>query len=510
MPNPLGEKYVGRLTQMLQNQPSANNGTALGALAHALQSGLLGYSQGQDEKTESDAYGALTKGAGAKPWVNPDTGETVGTAGGREGAIYALQGQQGNPVAGRLAKELMMGQIQDQQLQQRFDAQQGAQNERLANQQQFQNDRMDRQFAQQDKTLAAQLANRERVAQTQAQGKASTAGKFYAVQTGNGVMLLDKATGTAVMMGQDAQGNPVQIGNPFRPALNPQTGQPVATPTPEMVGGQNPAIPGQPSPQNPQGIQPPKGIEFLPEQGAQPPLQGQQLLPQTPPQGGPQGQSQIPPQIQQQLQQQAQGLPQGVTPLMSPSIDPTAQENVRRAQKIGELQGKRIGSTQDRLKAATTAMGELKAQQGVMMQDIDTAINMAEQGGTGIGSYMSLVPGSGAHDLSATLDTIKANVGFDKLQAMREASPTGGALGQVSERENVLLQSTLGALAQTQSKEQFISNLQRLKGIVSERQALREQAFQTDFGQGGQPQQPAPSQPTTTNVDDLLQKYGVQ
>ena len=473
MPNPLGQRYVGRYTQMLQNMPNSNNGTAMGALANAAQQGLQAYSMGKDDKAEKAAYAAIS---GAES---------------QQGAIEALKGLQGNPVAGRLATQLQMGQMENQQYNQRFDAQQGAQNERLAQQQQFQNTRMDRQFAQQDKNLAAQLASRQQVAQTAAQGKAATAGKFYAVQTGNGVMLLDKATGTAVMMGQDAQGNPVQIGNPFRPALNPQTGQPVATPTPEMIGGQNPLTPGQP------GVQPPQGIEFLPEQGAQP-NQGQ-------PQPG------IPPQIQQQPPASPQGIPQGVTPLMSPSIDPTAQENVRRAQKIGEMQGKRIGSTQDRLKAATTAMGELKAQQGVMLQDIDTAISMAEQGGTGIGSYMSLVPGSGAHDLSATLDTIKANVGFDKLQAMREASPTGGALGQVSERENVLLQSTLGALAQTQSKEQFISNLQRLKGIVSERQALREQAFQTDFGEGAL-NQPAPTQPNQgpANVDDLLQKYGVQ
>lgn len=509
MPNPLGEKYVGRLTQMLQNQPNANNGTALGALAHALQSGLLGYSQGQDEKTESDAYGALTKGAGAKPWVNPDTGETVGTAGGREGAIYALQGQQGNPVAGRLAKELMMGQIQDQQSQERFNTQQAAQNERLANQQQFQNDRMDRQFAQQDKTLAAQLANRERVAQTQAQGKASTAGKFYAVQTGNGVMLLDKATGTAVMMGQDAQGNPVQIGNSFRPAFNPRTGQPVATPTPEMVGGQNPAIPGQPSPQNPQGIQPPKGIEFLPEQGAQPPLQGQQLLPQTPPQGGPQGQSQIPPQIQQQ----AQGLPQGVTPLMSPSIDPTAQENVRRAQKIGESQGKREGSRHERLKAANAQMRQFTAEHDIVQDDIGRALEIAERRrATGMWSTMSDVPLGDSHDLKQMLGSIKAHIGFDKLQNMRDSSPTGGALGAISEREISLLQAALGSLEQSQSYEQFSYNMNRLRDVLSKSKIAIEQAYAQDYGSAYQPATEAPSKDPQgpANVDDLLQKYGAQ
>ena len=46
---------------------------------------------------------------------------------------------------------------------------------------------------------------------------------------------------------------------------------------------------------------------------------------------------------------------------------------------------------------------------------------------------------------------------------MREASPTGGALGQVSEMENRLLQSVLGSLDQELSEEEFRYNLRRLK-----------------------------------------------
>ena len=52
-----------------------------------------------------------------------------------------------------------------------------------------------------------------------------------------------------------------------------------------------------------------------------------------------------------------------------------------------------------------------------------------------------MVPGTEAQATAAKLDTIKANIGFDKLQKMRDASPTGGALGQVSERELGFLQS---------------------------------------------------------------------
>lgn len=79
-----------------------------------------------------------------------------------------------------------------------------------------------------------------------------------------------------------------------------------------------------------------------------------------------------------------------------------------------------------------------------------------------VGSMTQGIPGTSAHNLQETLTTIKANIGFDKLQAMREASPTGGALGQVSDFENTQLQAIYGSLAQSQSEPQFRYNLMRL------------------------------------------------
>lgn len=84
----------------------------------------------------------------------------------------------------------------------------------------------------------------------------------------------------------------------------------------------------------------------------------------------------------------------------------------------------------------------------------------------GIGSLGRYVPGSPQRDFEADLDTLKANIGFQILQQMREASKTGGALGQVSERENILLQSTLGALDQGQSPENFRKNLDKIKKSI--------------------------------------------
>ena len=82
---------------------------------------------------------------------------------------------------------------------------------------------------------------------------------------------------------------------------------------------------------------------------------------------------------------------------------------------------------------------------------------------TGLGSWLNWIPGTNGRDLEATLDTIKVNMGFDKLQQMRATSPTGAALGPVSDSENKMLQSVIASLATSQSKEQFLANLQRVE-----------------------------------------------
>jgi hypothetical protein len=81
---------------------------------------------------------------------------------------------------------------------------------------------------------------------------------------------------------------------------------------------------------------------------------------------------------------------------------------------------------------------------------------------TGIGSYLSNIPGTDAKSLKERLGSIKANIGFDYLQAMREASPTGGALGNVSDKELQGLQSVFGSLEQSLSDEELTYNLNLL------------------------------------------------
>ena len=80
-----------------------------------------------------------------------------------------------------------------------------------------------------------------------------------------------------------------------------------------------------------------------------------------------------------------------------------------------------------------------------------------------IGAALSYVPGTPSHNVAMQIDTIEAAIGFDRLQAMRDASPTGGALGQVSEMELTLLKSSLGSLRQSQTQVEFMRNLQKVQ-----------------------------------------------
>ena len=65
------------------------------------------------------------------------------------------------------------------------------------------------------------------------------------------------------------------------------------------------------------------------------------------------------------------------------------------------------------------------------------------------------------------METIKANIGFNELQEMRNASKTGGALGSVAVQELTALQSVLGSLDVGQSNEQLKANLQKIKDILT-------------------------------------------
>lgn len=148
-----------------------------------------------------------------------------------------------------------------------------------------------------------------------------------------------------------------------------------------------------------------------------------------------------------------------------------------------------IEATGRRIKA-DSAMATLEQKNAVALQAVDAALDQANWSNTGnVMGNSGWVPwvGQGATDLARTLDTIKANIGFEELQTMRDNSPTGGALGQVTERELAFLQSTIASIEQAQSEDQLKRNLQILRDFIAQSQARRRAAYDQQYGGAVQP-----------------------
>lgn len=109
------------------------------------------------------------------------------------------------------------------------------------------------------------------------------------------------------------------------------------------------------------------------------------------------------------------------------------------------------------------------------------AISQVSSLSAGFASLTAIIPGTPAADLQSTINSIVANLGFDELKAMKAASPTGGALGQVTEREIAFLQSVREDLQIKQSPEQLKRFLIALRPKLAESQARVKQAFEEDF-----------------------------
>lgn len=183
------------------------------------------------------------------------------------------------------------------------------------------------------------------------------------------------------------------------------------------------------------------------------------------------------------------------------------------AVSAGNERGKREVELPVLRSKALSTMDALDQQRVVLDDDINRSIELIQSNPnmtTGlVGGLSKAVPGTPAYALAERLRTIKANIGFDKLQTMRENSPTGGALGQVSDFENRQLQAVFGSLEQAQNAEEIAYNLQRLQQILAQSKDARRRAFARDFGETAAPVG-APQAPDASGVVDYTDYFGGQ
>jgi hypothetical protein len=162
-------------------------------------------------------------------------------------------------------------------------------------------------------------------------------------------------------------------------------------------------------------------------------------------------------------------------------------------------------------KEAARAQGAVRKADTVIRK-VDEALGLVGPTTTGLigdlrSTMLGRITGSGAFDLEKTIDTIKANLGFSELQAMREASPTGGALGQVAVQELNMLQSTIASLDKGQDDEIVRRNLEQVKQHFQNWKAAVEQA-QAEGGAQSAVQPAAPTAPAMNKMPPAKQHKG--
>ena len=124
------------------------------------------------------------------------------------------------------------------------------------------------------------------------------------------------------------------------------------------------------------------------------------------------------------------------------------------------------GETKQQVKALKEPLSEIDTMLRTIRQ-IRSIYQGISPGVGGLANWLSYIPGSDAADVEKLTKTLQGNIAFKKLADMKAASPTGGALGAISERELDLLASNLGSIDPSLSFFLFKENLDEIENIVS-------------------------------------------
>jgi hypothetical protein len=88
----------------------------------------------------------------------------------------------------------------------------------------------------------------------------------------------------------------------------------------------------------------------------------------------------------------------------------------------------------------------------------------------------------GSANVEAGLFSLKAQVGFAALTALREASKTGGGLGNISDADIKNLQNSIAALELSQSPESIRKSLDTVVKYTDDVRAKMERGYKSKYG----------------------------
>lgn len=120
------------------------------------------------------------------------------------------------------------------------------------------------------------------------------------------------------------------------------------------------------------------------------------------------------------------------------------------------------------------------------------------------------MPGGKTKDAEALRQQLIAKSAFGELQKMRANSPTGGALGQVSDKEEAMLSNAAAALQRGQSADQFRKNLKIYNDLLEDAKQNISDAYTQDYGEDAAPLVPTAgiTKPAEIPVSNPSDRYG--
>lgn len=172
----------------------------------------------------------------------------------------------------------------------------------------------------------------------------------------------------------------------------------------------------------------------------------------------------------------ARGLTPGMTPEQQATLDAKRSAEAPQARQQVDLQIQDL----DRLVALAT---ELSGHKGLSRA-------------SGVMGAVPSIPGLPAANAEALIDSLKSQVAGMKIQAMRNASKTGGAVGQVTEKEWPRLENMVVALDPVKmGAETFRAKLGELTREIAKIKGVINEAFTAEYGAAAAGRGPAADDP---------------
>ena len=191
--------------------------------------------------------------------------------------------------------------------------------------------------------------------------------------------------------------------------------------------------------------------------------------------------------VQQQRDAFGRPIPGGETRLEKTAVPKTPGEMETPEAKLA-FEGKKLEQkAQFELEKSYPAKAaSVEATTGDIDAQIARAKALKEHPGLGYitGGVMGRLPSAlpASTSAQADLNQLKAKAGFEALQSIRDRSPTGGALGNVSDTEGRRLEASAAALEQAQGTDDFKLKLDRYIADLERSKKSLKSAFDTQYG----------------------------